>query len=311
MTGTLIPPSKMNDSPAVPGRDCARPAFEVSLDGSASRLTGIAPNPADGFPSALLCRWRRRTCGAAAVVADPKPAEKTSSGFGIGRLAGLAVLGLLGLASAPGDGAARSIAPDAWFQRDFDTNYKLCAVRSNQPAWCSAWIDSIEAVRPKTNDITLPEWLRVPFGAYVLTCATLLPPTWCPEWLGAMKRLTELPEYTGPVNVLANQRIREEDAKAAAAQAWKDVLTRVVLNKVKSDDIELIKTHAKAGEVTALELLGWIYYDGRGVMKDYGLAYEYYGRAVLAGREDLRPILEKIWGLLNETQKLEINQMFR
>jgi len=63
--------------------------------------------------------------------------------------------------------------------------------------------------------------------------------------------------------------------------------------------------------VTALELLGWIYYDGRGVLKDYGLAYQYYGRAVLAGREDLRPILEKIWGLLNETQKLEINQVFK
>ena len=221
------------------------------------------------------------------------------------------LLGLMVLVSAPGAVAARSIAPDSWFQREFDANYKLCAVRSNQPGWCGSWIDAVEAVRPKTDDLTLPEWLRVPFGNYVLTCSTLLPPTWCAEWYEAMKMLTTLPEYTEPAGVLAMKRIKEEDARAAALQAWKDALVRISLNKVKTDDIELIKQHAKAGEVTALELLGWIYYDGRGVLKDYGLAYEYYGRAVLAGREDLRPILEKIWGLLNETQKLEINQIFK
>ena len=221
------------------------------------------------------------------------------------------LLGLMVLVSAPGGAAARSIAPDSWFQREFDANYKLCAVRSNQPGWCGSWIDAVEAVRPKTDDLTLPEWLRVPFGNYVLTCSTLLPPTWCPDWYDAMKMLTTLPEYTEPAGVLAMKRIKEEDARAAALQAWKDALVRISLNKVKTDDIELIKQHAKAGEVTALELLGWIYYDGRGVLKDYGLAYEYYGRAVLAGREDLRPILEKIWGLLNETQKLEINQIFK
>ena len=245
----------------------------------------------------------------------PPAAETALPPAGAGKTAikafALPAMLALGLALTPQEAAARTIAPDSWFQRDFDANYKLCAVRSNRPLWCGAWIDAVEAVRPKTEDLSLPEWLRVPFGAYVLTCATLLPPTWCPEWYEAMKRLTTLPDYTEPAGLLAAQRIKEEDARAAAAQAWKDALIRLSLNKVKPDDIELIKEHAKAGEVTALELLGWIYYDGRGVLKDYGLAYEYYGRAVLAGREDLRPILEKIWSLLNETQKLEINQIFK
>ena len=215
---------------------------------------------------------------------------------------------LVGLAPPAG---ARTIAPDAWFQRDFDANYKLCAVRSNQPLWCGAWIEAVEAVRPKTDDLTKPEWARVPFGSYVLTCSTLMPPKWCPDWYAAIKKLTTQPEYLDPTNMLAAQRMKEEDARTTAAQAWKDMLIRLSLNKVKPDDIELIKQHAKEGDVTALELLGWIYYDGRGIPKDNGLAYQYYGRAVLAGREDLRPILEKIWGQLNETQKLEINQIFK
>ncbi len=223
----------------------------------------------------------------------------------------LAVSLVLGAALAPGQAAARSIAPDSWFQRDFDTNYKLCAVRNNRPGWCNGWIDAVEAVRPKTDDLTLAEWLRVPFGDYILVCSTMLPPTWCHDWYDAFKMYSTLPEFTEPASVLANQRMREEDAKAAAAQAWKDTLVRISQNKVKQDDIELVTQHAKAGEVSALELLGWIYFDGRGVIKDYGLAYKYYGRAVLAGREDLRPILEKIWGMLNETQKLEINQVFK
>ena len=212
---------------------------------------------------------------------------------------------------SPGGAAARAIALDAWFQRDFDINFKLCAVRSNRPVWCGGWIDAVEAVRPKTNDVSLPEWLRVPFGDYILVCTTLLPPTWCPDWYDAFKMYTTLPEYMEATTILTNQRIKEEDARAAAAQAWKDALGRVALNRIKQDDIELITQHAKTGDVTALELLGWIYYDGRGVTKDYGLAYQYYGRAVLAGREDLRPILEKIWTLLNETQRLEINQVFK
>ena len=220
------------------------------------------------------------------------------------------VLVLFGVAGASG-AAARSVAPESWFQRDFDTNFKLCAVRSHQPGWCASWIDAVEAVRPKTQDLALAEWLRVPFGDYILTCSTLLPPKWCPEWYEAFKMYATLPEFTEPAAILTAKRIKDEDAKIAAAQAWKDTLARLSQNRVRPDDIELIRTHAKDGEVTALELLGWIYYDGRGVTKDYGQAYKYYGRAVLAGREDLRPILEKIWQLLNETQKLEINQIFK
>ncbi len=217
----------------------------------------------------------------------------------------------LGLLAIPEHASGRSIAPDSWFQRDFDANFKLCSVRTNRPSWCNGWIDAVEAVRPKTDDITLPEWLRVPFGDYILVCSTMLPPKWCADWYDAFKMYTSLPEYIEPATVLANHRMREEDAKAAAAQAWKDALVRISQNKVKSSDVDLVNEHAKAGDVTALELLGWMYFDGRGVMKDYALAYKYYGRAVLAGREDLRPILEKVWGLLNETQKLEINQMFK
>ncbi|MEI8394472.1 MAG: S4 domain-containing protein [Rhodospirillaceae bacterium] len=222
----------------------------------------------------------------------------------------LMILGMLVFA-APARAEQRVIAPDSWFQRSFDENIKLCAVRKKQPEWCRAWIDAVETARPKTDDLTLVEWLRMPFGDYLLTCSTMLPPDWCPDWHAAMRALTETPEYLSPTAILAARRIKEEDDRAAAIKAWKETVNRVAADTIQPADIELMKQHMRDGDATAMELLGWIHSIGRGVKKDYTRAYEYYGWAVLAGREDLRPTLELLWARLNQTQKEELNEIFK
>jgi len=226
------------------------------------------------------------------------------------RLAVLSALLLLPLA-APAAPADWAIAPYAWFQRDFDTNFKLCAVRKNQPEWCPAWIDAVEAARPKTDDMTLEEWLRRPFPNYILTCSTLLPPTWCPDWYAAMKELTDTPEYREPADALAAERIRDLNELAAAARAWKQAVAHAAANKMTDQDMALIREHIAVGDAGAMELLAWMYANGQGVPRDYTRAYEFYGRAVLAGREDLRPQLVPLWKQLNETQRNEINAIFK
>jgi len=143
-------------------------------------------------------------------------------------------------------------------------------------------------------------------------CTTLLPPDWCPEWLAAMRQLSTEPAYRTRADALANERIRAEDERDAKIQAWKDTLAHVAQDAVTPPDLALIQQHIAEGDVVAMETLGWIYATGRkGIKIDYVRAYEAYGRAVLAGRDDLRPTLDPLWKMLNETQRNEINAIFK
>ncbi len=213
------------------------------------------------------------------------------------------------VAASPATG--RDIAKDAWFQRGLDDNLRYCAVHSDRPKWCTTWIEAMEMARPKPTDLSLPEWQRTPFDDTMMVCTSLLPPGWCPAWHQAMAGLSLDSAYAEIAQALTAQRIKEEDARQAKAQAWTDALNHVASNRVSPLDLDLIRQRAADGDVTAYEVLGWIFLQGRGVRRDYARAYEFYGRAVLAGREDLRPNLDSIWPLMNETQKNEIRVLFK
>lgn len=215
------------------------------------------------------------------------------------------------LMASPALAGEHVIAPDAWFQRKFDYNMRLCAVRSNQPEWCAAWIDAIESARPKTQDVTLPEWRRGSFGESLKVCTTLLPPAWCPDWLAAMRELSTQPAYRVPAEALSAARIRAEDERDAKIEAWRAAIAHVGENKVTPNDLALIQQHVKDRDVVAMEMLGWMYATGRGLKLDYVRAYEAYGRAVLAGREDLRPTLDALWKRFNETERNELHAIFK
>jgi len=207
--------------------------------------------------------------------------------------------------------AGREIAADAWFQRDFDSNYHLCAVHDNRPDWCQAWLDAMEIARPKTTSLAVPEWQRLPFADNMMVCATLLPPDWCPAWQTAMKAVTKDPTYIDLVNAPAERRIREEDERQARIEAWRNTLADIGTDHVTAADMELIRRQVQDGKADAMEILGWMYLKGHGVLRNYARAYEYYGRAILAGRTDLRPTLDALWTVLNETQKNELRFLFK
>ncbi len=245
---------------------------------------------------------------------SPETALPKSGGLGV-PLAALALLlttfALMTGATMTASASAREIAADAWFQRDLDANMALCAVRGPRPAWCPTWILAMETARPKLLDVTLPEWRRTPFGDSMMVCATLLPPDWCPAWHDAMAELSRDSAYTDLATGLANQRIREEDARQAKIDLWQHALNHVATNQITPQDMDLIRRHAADGDAVAMEALGWMFAQGQGVRRDYARAYEFYGRAVLAGRNDLRPTLSALWPMLNETQKNEARSLFK
>ncbi len=229
------------------------------------------------------------------------------------RLKGM--LAAAGLASslvlAAGGAGGREVAADAWFQRDFDANFALCAIRDNRPDWCQNWINAMEGARPKTISLSVPEWQRLTFVDNMLVCSTLLSPDWCPAWREAMKLVTQDPAYVDLVTAPAARRIKEEDERQARIEAWRTTLANVGLNKITPGDLDLIRRQVRDGNADAMEILAWMYLKGYGVARNYGRAYEYYGRAVLAGRTDLRPTLDSLWPALNEAQKNELRFLFK
>ena len=230
------------------------------------------------------------------------------AGRGAGWLTTIAVLVMM---VAPVVAGERVIQADAWFQRTFDTNLKACALRIGQPSWCPVWMDAMEAARAKPTDLSLPEWRRLVFSDNMTVCTSLLTPDWCPDWYGAMRKLSTESAYKTLADGLAAQRIREEDERAAKIKAWRDAVARAGAGRPSPDDLTVIRQHIQDGDAAAMELMGWMYVNAVFFKRDYTRAYEMYGRAVLAGREDLRPTLDALWKQLNETQKLEINQIFK
>ncbi len=53
----------------------------------------------------------------------------------------------------------------------------------------------------------------------------------------------------------------------------------------------------------AFEMLGYLYTTGRGPTRDYAAAYQYYGLALVSGRDGVRPNLDELWRFLSEAER--------
>ncbi len=69
-------------------------------------------------------------------------------------------------------------------------------------------------------------------------------------------------------------------------------------------DVEVVRQRAEVEEYApAMDLLGWMYQEGRGLKKDMRKAYNMYERAKLAGKPKIRGNTAKIFDRLNPPQK--------
>ncbi len=70
-------------------------------------------------------------------------------------------------------------------------------------------------------------------------------------------------------------------------------------------DVEVVRQRAEVEEYApAMDLLGWMYQEGRGIKQDMRKAYNMYERAKLAGKSKIRGNTVKIFDRLNPPEKL-------
>jgi hypothetical protein len=196
-----------------------------------------------------------------------------------------------------------------WFAQDFDANFRRCTLRDGRPVWCSDWIKAMETSIPKTTDLRVPEWYRRSFPNNMSICSTLLNPPWCQDWMQAMRTVSTTPPYTNITDYIISEQSRKMAAIRERIEEWNDIIERVSQNKPTKEDLEIINKRASERDGDALEILGYMYYDGRFVGKDLKKSYEIYGRAVLAGRKDLRANLDTLWKLMTDDQRLAVKQI--
>ncbi len=221
-------------------------------------------------------------------------------------------IGALGgaLTLAPSDlSRAAAEALPAWYTQGVDANAALCG-HTPPPSWCGDWIAALEAARPPAGPEGAPEWRHRPVAEAVRLCTTLWSPVWCGAWRAAMAETATTEAYRAEA---ARRRAAADAARAraaAAGAAWQGVVERVAAGAAGPDEVAAVRRRADTGDLDALELLAWMYVEGRGVMVDYPRAYELYARAVLAGRADLRPNLEALWRRLTDQARQRLERLF-
>ncbi|MBI1207699.1 MAG: hypothetical protein GC191_10480 [Azospirillum sp.] len=209
-------------------------------------------------------------------------------------------------------GAADAESDDFyWYQSDFDAVLERCHLADQRPSWCQSWVDAMEAARPKEAEVSQPEWRRMTFARGLEICAVpLLPPDWCGAWHAAMKQVSEQPPYSSFAGGLAARRAQLLAEIAEAARVWRELVQRAGLNRLKPEDFQELDRRIEFGDDKAMELQAWLYFDGRGVKKDFARAYEYYFKAVRAGRTDLVKTLDQIWPRLRQHEQEQIAREF-
>lgn len=197
-----------------------------------------------------------------------------------------------------------------WYDHDFDTNVETCRP-FHRPNWCDQWFAAIDASRPRVLDLSLPEWNRLTFRRSLTLCSAVdLQPDWCNDWYAAMAGVAAEEAYSQRA---ADRKAEVEAAEAerkARIAAWRAVIARVRTRTMTKDDVAEVRKRADAGDAEALELLGWMHTRGYGVDMDFVRAYEFYGRAVLAGRPQAKPNLDRIWPYLNGAEKQQVIERF-
>ncbi len=85
---------------------------------------------------------------------------------------------------------------------------------------------------------------------------------------------------------------------------WKKSSNAIADGKSDWFDTEIVRQRAEVEKYApAMDLLGWMYQEGRGLNRDYRKAFMWYERAKLAGMENLRGSSTKIFNRLSESDR--------
>ncbi|CAK0749197.1 exported hypothetical protein [uncultured Gammaproteobacteria bacterium] len=222
---------------------------------------------------------------------------------------------LLVLAGASGvlgqTGGQAGAGDQPWYRQPFDANLTACS-GSSFKSGCADWINALESIRPRDVASGQPEWRRLTVGRVFDLCDSRLPPDWCGQWQAAMRAASAQTAY---LETAARAEVQAAEIRGrwqSQEMAWKRMVYRASINQITKEELVMMKRMGLDGNVDALELLAWIYTEGRrGIPQNFAQAYELYGFAVLAGRDSLKKNLEALWGKLNEIERRRLTELFR
>lgn len=99
--------------------------------------------------------------------------------------------------------------------------------------------------------------------------------------------------------------------KAVPDAAWAALLDGIEGRPPNGQELAFIERRANQDhDPVALELLGFAHARGWGAPTDYELAYEYYGRAFLAGVAWVKPNLDALWSFLDPEAQVRLKLRF-
>lgn len=164
-----------------------------------------------------------------------------------------------------------------------------------------------------------PFWMFRPIEQNHVDCSGPQPPAWCAEWRRMVEQNrvlppvdTEHPEFGMPSGnpYPAPPGRRPPPPSPLPEEEWRETVRRLTAHDYRREDLRRVQTMADFGATDALEILGWMYAEGVMVDKSAEKAYEYYGRALLAGAAHVRPNLDILWPQLSRSAQTRLRQMF-
>ncbi|HYD32437.1 MAG TPA: hypothetical protein VEB64_16465 [Azospirillaceae bacterium] len=216
-------------------------------------------------------------------------------------------LGLAMLLGFPAQAADANSPDKIWHQRPTEDNIRDCSA-AGAPAWCASWLWVMEAGRLPVVDNGAPEWKRMAVEGNLGTCnAVGLLPDWCKDWKSYMVEISRQAPYRAALEAYLASEQAKADVRAferAKKEAWLAMASRIAAGYVLPEDRAEIDRRLGQGDTDAMELLAWMHVQGVGVrVRDFAKAYELYAQAVMAGRKDLQPNLDKLWSKLIGSEK--------
>lgn len=149
------------------------------------------------------------------------------------------------------------------------------------------------------------DWQKVAPDVRTFLCLPDQRPAWCGDALKApppspASAPAEPPRTRGaPASAPAGP-----PAKSVADTDWQALLAALGQRPPNAADIATMERRAfEDRDASAFEVLGYAFATGWGRPMNYARAYEYYGLALVAGRESVRPNLDEIWRFLDDAQR--------
>ena len=140
-------------------------------------------------------------------------------------------------------------------------------------------------------------------------CLQEPPPAWCTEWRGRPAVDPEFPmlrpdEIPRPAWKPKYWHIKHS--------VWNQLIETLKARPPTRDDI--LTMHVRAfedGDTDAMEMLGYAFSAGWGVVANYRRAYEYYALAYLAGIDRVKSNLDAVWPFLSPEDQATVTDRFQ